>query len=297
MRHAQVAKKRAHRWGKAQYAAPNTSTRESIYMKLMHKPIFAVLTAAVVVGLGGTTYAAIGGIDSITALFGGAKQLPSSRIVKVDLQNCHDVNAFNVVTGTGKGNAPRYYEVQANAHVSDQQMVSMARSICRASYNPQMQQSALASIQNMPQNRDKLVGNAEGTIVALTGHSMDIRVSGNVTSDRQPFVEHFTSLDPELAVFDASGMQQKLPTLQVGDVVYSEYRASGDALVSSETMPLNRIDWSKQTLVVVFKQSPDAAVYDQYQKLVSNHSVQQVVPCHATASGYCTFEQLQQAKH
>lgn len=293
LRRAHVAKKRASRWRRIHASRSDAlAGKETLTMKLIHKPIFAAATIVAVIGIGGTSYAAVnGGLSSITALFGGSQRLRGSRIVKVDLQNCHEVNALNIVSGTGKGDVPRYYRVKDDAPISDQQMVNLAQGICRASYNP-AQQAALTKLMNEPQNKDKLVGNAEGKVMAVTDTSVDIQIAGDVTGNRQPFVEHLTNLDPQLLVLDGAGNQRTLKDVHVGDVVYSSYRAISTALTASETTPLDQVDWSKQVLVSIVQRSPYEAVYDQYQKLVADHMVEQVAPCTSDPSGYCTADQL-----
>lgn len=291
MAHVLNAKKRALRFNKLTQRQSQSIKQEGYLMKLRYKPFYAALTMLVVAGISGTAYAAAnGGISSITALFGGEKKMTGARIVKVDLQNCHDVNAFNVVSGTGKGNTPRYYRIADNANISNKKMTDMAQSICRASYYPSAEKDLYEQIANVPQNKDKLVGNASGTIVGLSDSTIDIQISGDVTGNSKPFVEHFTRIDPDVMVLDGSGVSKKLNALKIGDTVDTDYRASGDALTKSESTSLDAVDWSQQVLVVVTKQSPDEKVYNEYKKLTRSGAIEQVAPCD---NGYCTFEQLQ----
>lgn len=276
MRHAQVAKKRAELWRHNTSSDHLTTTKEDLRMKPIHKPIMALLGIAIAIGAGGTAYAAVGGLSSITALFGGSKPINSStRIVTVDIKNCLDINALNITTESNRGNTSRYYEVKANAHLSDQQVVDLVQSVCRSSYSPAGEQAALKAVDNQPQNKDTLFGNAEGTVVAITNSSIDIKVNAQTTSSHQAFVEHITNIDPQLAVFDGNGMQTTLATIHVGDQVYSQYRAI-DSTAHSEAPTLDQVDWSKQMLVTLFKQSPDAAAYDHFNQLVRDGLIKEV---------------------
>lgn len=293
LHHARTAQRRARCWHglRTWFKAPQK--QENSTMKLLHKPLFAALGVLVIIGLGGTTYAAVnGGLSSITALFGSETKLQGSRIVKVELQNCHDVNPFNVVSGTGKGDTPRYYRVKDDAKLTNAQLVSLAQSVCRSSYSSPAEQALYTSVGNRPENKDTLIGNGEGTIVALTTTSVDIEVGANVTSNHEPYVEHFTSLDPALTVLDGSGEAKDISALKVGDTVYSNYRSMSGASYPTETTALNDVDWSKQVLVMVTKQSPDLKAYDEFNTLSQGKLIEQVVPCHNTSNGYCTFEQL-----
>jgi hypothetical protein len=293
LRHAVVAQKRATRWQRFRTQSSASAEKDTIRMKLIHKPIFATLALLIAVSIGGTTYAAVnGGLSSITAFFGSEQKINDARIVKVDLHNCHDVNAFNAAPGTSTGDTPRYYRISDDAHITNQQMVSMAQSICRAAYSNPTDQAIRHQIAEQPQNKNQLVGNAEGIIVGLTSHSIDIQIPKEDTDNRESFVEHITQIDTNLAVLDGTSTPKGLGALRVGDHIYSEYRATGAALTGSETTALNQVDWSRQTLVIVTKQTPDEAAYDHYKLLAQSKAVQQVAPCDQTASGYCTIDEL-----
>lgn len=293
LNHARVAQKRAARWRKSPVHTPSIAPRkEAMIMKLIHKPILAILAVLVVAGVTGTAYAAAnGGLSSITALFSGAKRLKDARIVSVEVKNCHDVNAFNVVGGTGDGHAVRYYKVQDSANISDEQVVALAQSICRASYNPEADKKIMDEVSQRPENKDLLRGNAKGTITALDGQTIALQVSDDTTRSRQPFTERMP-VSPDLVVLDGSGIQKSISSLKVGDVIYSSYRATGDALTKSETTATDQVDGGQQVLVFAYKQTPDQAVYDKFQKLSNTKAIEQVAPCKTTDSGYCTFDEL-----
>ena len=278
MQHAQVAKKRAELW--QHNTSPNytLSKKETLYMKLIHKPFIATLGVALAIGIGGTAYAATGGLSSITALFAGSKPInATTRVVTVDVKNCLDVNALNITAQGNRSNTSRYYQVKADAHLTNQQVVDLIQSVCRSSYSPASEQAALKAIKNQPQNKDTLFGNAEGTVVAVTNSSIDIQVSGDTTRSHQAFVEHITNLDPQLAIFDGNGVQTTLANVHVGDTVYSLYRATDGTIADTDSSASDQVDWKKQTLVVLFKQSPDAAAYDYFRQLTGEGLVKEVV--------------------
>lgn len=246
-------------------------------MKLVHKPLLATLGVALAIGIGGTTYAAVGGLGNITALFGGSKSINSTtRIVTVDVKNCLDVNALNITAQESHANTSRYYQVKADSHLSDQEVVDLVQSVCRSSYNPANELATLKAIYNQPQNKGALFGNAKGTVVAITNSSIDIKVSGSTTRSHQDFVEHITNLDPQLTVFDGNGTQTTLANIHVGDQVYSQYRATDGSAANTESSPLDQVDWSKQTLVTLIKQSPDAAAYDHFNQLIQSGLIKEV---------------------
>ena len=277
MRHARIARKRAKLWRHGTSPDNLTTKKEALHMKLIHKPVMTMLGIAIAIGAGGTTYAAIGGLSSITASFGGSKPTNSTtRVVTVDVKNCLDINALNITAHGNRSNTARYYQVKAEAHLSDQQVVDLVQSVCRSSYSPESEQAALKTIDNLQQNKDTLFGNAEGTVVAITDSSIDIKISGQATNSHQAFVEHITNLDPRLTVFDSNGTKTTLASVHVGDHVYSQYRAI-DRTTHSEAPTPDQVDWSKQILVTLFKQSPDAAAYDHFNQLVQDGLVKEIV--------------------
>jgi len=277
MQRAQIAKKRAELWRHS--ASPNhiTTKKEALYMKLVHKPIMAVLGIAIAMGIGGTAYAAVGGLSSITAIFANSKPIDNTtRIVTVDVRNCLDVNTLNITAQGHRGSTLRYYQVKADAHLSDRQVVDLVQSVCRSSYNPAREQAILKTIDSQSQNKGTLFGNAEGTVVAVTSNSIDIQVGSNATRSHQTFVEHIANLDPQLVIFDDKGAQTTLSNIHVGDTVYSQYRAADDTTTNADSLTPDQVDWSKQTLVTLFKQSSDAAAYDHFNQLVQGGLVKEV---------------------
>lgn len=277
MLHARVARKRAELWRHNMSPDHLTTKKEALHMKLIQKPVMAMLGIAIAIGAGGSAYAAVGGLSSITALFGGSKPINgTTRVVTVDVKNCLDINALNITAQGNRSNTARYYQVKADAHLSDQQLVDLVQSVCRSSYNPESEQATLKTIDNLPQNKDTLFGNAEGTVVAITDNSIDIKISGQTTNSHQDFVEHITNLDPQLTVFDGNGARTTLASIHVGDDVYSQYRAI-DGTTHSEAPTPDQVNWSKQMLVTLFKQSPDAAAYDHFNQLMHDGLVKEVV--------------------
>jgi hypothetical protein len=267
--------------------------KEYIQVKF-HKPAIATAVFAVTLIVGGTAYAAVGGIS---ALFGGQKDVGGGdRVVQVDTQNCPHVNAFNITNKHRSANSSYYYKIKASSKLSNQQVVDMVRGACEADAEGVANGKISQSIWEMPENKNKLVGGyADSVITAISPTSISLRsvipYGSNKGVENKTIDQTFGRIDPS-AVVVASGKIQSINTLKVGDHVAISYRATGDALAHSETIAPDKVDAGAQTVVIVTRVSKYASQYLDYQKY-HNREFEEVAPCDATDIGYCTFEEMQ----
>jgi len=272
--------------------------KEYLQMKLLNKPAAALTAVVLAITIGGTAYAAVGGLSGITALFGGQEDAGGgARIVKVDTQNCPHVDAFNITDHQRSAHATYYFKIKPSSRLSNQQVVAMVQGYCEADAEGVVNGLAVQKIQSEPQNQNTLVGGyVDSVITALSSQSLTIRSvvpyyapNGSVN---HVITQTFTKFDPEFVVVN-QGALQPFSSLKVGDHIAVSYRATGDALTHSETLPPDQVDASAQTLVYVTKVSTHSSEYYEYQKY-HGAEFEQVTPCSKTTSGYCSVEEYYQ---
>jgi hypothetical protein len=274
--------------------------KETISMKIIHKPIIAILALTATILMGGAgVYAAANGWSSVTALFGGEKKLDQgARIVAVDVQNCFDVNAFNITTRDRPGDAPKYFKLKATSRLSNDDVVRMVKATCEADYDAKANDTPVVhDAYNLAQNQHLVAYFGDSIITALTDSSISIRtlnttMKANGTTDSRPLDQTFTQIDPDVIVIN-EGARVPFNSLKVGDHISISYRATGRALTDSETLAPDQLDTSAQTVAIIFKVSKNMVDYYNYQKY-RDTDFEQVVPCDKTAIGYCTVEEYQQ---
>jgi hypothetical protein len=270
--------------------------KEYIQVKF-HKP--AIVTAAFVATLvaGGSAYAAVGGVSGVRALFGGQKDLDGgARIVQVDTQHCPHIDSFNVTDPNRTAHGSYYYRIKAGSKFTNQQVVDMVQGACEVDAESVVNSKVAAPIEALPENKDKLVGGyIDSVITAITPSTLTVSSAIPYGSNQGTVVrtvtQAFGHIDPHAVVIN-NGVTESFDTLKVGDHITVEYRATGDALRYSETLPPDQVDASEQTVVIVTRISKSMTQYLDYQKY-NSREFEQVAPCHKDPSGYCTDDQYQ----
>ncbi len=276
---------------------PRPWWKEFIPMKFrnMHKPAIAGAACMLVLVAGGTTYAAVNGW-SVQTMFGGQKDLGNGqRIVKVDAKNCPHVDAFNITNKNRSRDASYYYRVASGVNLTNDQVVDIVTTTCEADAEGAANSPTNQAIRAMlakPENVDKVVGGyGDAIIAALTPTSITIQfpTGGLNTRLQGTTTQHFTQIDPAVLVTNGPALST-YSALKVGDHVFVQYRASGDALNNSETISPDKVDASQQVVVGIQKLSPamqkyfeESAIFSKYRK-----DIEQVAPCTSQPSGYCT---------
>jgi hypothetical protein len=265
--------------------------KEYIPVKLFHKPAAIGAAFALTIAIGGSAYAAVGGISGIKALFGGETPLSNGdRIVKVDTQACPHVNAFNVTNKNRTPNGSVYYRVKASSKLTNEQVVQVVQGYCEADSESTRNGSLAQTIVNLPENKDKTVawyGDTTVTSVS-TDHitvAFDMYGTKGHPNELQHVVTTFNHIDPHAVVIH-NGTKQTMADLKPGDHVGISYRAIGDALAHSETMPPDQLNTDETTVILVTKLSDNMKAYYSYSKY-NGREFEQVAPCDKNPSGYC----------
>jgi hypothetical protein len=266
--------------------------KEFIPVKLFSKPLFAASAAVAVVALGGSAYAAVGGISGIRALFAGETQLHNgARIVKVATENCPHINAFNITNKNRTPHDPVYYRIKPGSKLTNQQVVDTVQGSCEADAEGVNNGTIARAVAEQPENKNKLVGGyADSTISALSKDSITLTFDmpygtpENVYTLRH-IVQTFNHIDPAVTVI-YNGTTIPFETLKIGDHVAISYRATGDALAHSETMPQDKLDTNQAAVVIITKLSKHMQDYFTYTKY-NGKEFEQVAPCDKDPSGYC----------
>ncbi len=264
--------------------------KEIRIMKLLTKPAIAVAAITIAIVASGTAYAAMG-LPGLSALFGGSQHLSNGdRIVRVDTQNCTYPSAFTL-SGKTKPSNTLYYRVKNGAKLTDDQVVQLVRGNCyvqqQADYDGQTIQKLLDT---NPLNKDTVVGGyIDSEVTAISGASLSIKFVIPYNTELRKVDQTFSHVAPDVVVF---GNSQKLSLndVHVGDHVSIKYRASGDALNHSETLPLDQINTDQQVVVAILKNTTDQTAAVNYTKY-NGTEFEQVVPCSWEVSGYCNYEQ------
>jgi len=285
--------------GKPRIPKHRPKWKEYIQMKL-HKP--AVATAAFIAALtiGGTAFAAVGGISGIRAFFDG--QTPMSdggRVIQVGTQACPRVDAFNITDKNRKDHAIYYVRINPESKLTNQQVVRMVQGACEADAQGELNGKAMSEVANRPENKDKLVGGyVDSVITALSKGSITIRSDIPYYTKNGPDIhtvtQTFPHIDPQAVVID-EGTIKSFDTLRVGDHIAISYRAAGNALSHSATMGPDKIDPNAQIIVVATRLSKVMQEYFNYTKH-NSHDFEQVTPCSYTSDGYCDLREYLQHK-
>ena len=274
---------------------PRPKWKEYINMKI-HKPAFVGIATLAVVVLGGSAYAAVGGLDGVRALFGGEKHISGGdRIVKVETQNCPHIDAFNITKKDRTANEAYYYKIKASSKLTNEQVVHMVQGSCEADNEGLLNSAVAQKVASLPENKNKLVGGyVDSVITAITANSISLK-SDTAIGDKnglstREVTQTYTHIDPHVVIL-YKGTEQKYSSLKVGDHVSISYRATGAALQNSETIAPDTIDVNGQTIVLITRLSPQMHEYFDYTKY-NYKEFQQVTPCATTTIGYCTLDEL-----
>lgn len=273
--------------------------KEYIQVKF-HKPAVVAATFALALAVGGTSYAAVGGVSGLRALFGGQKDVGNgARVVQVNTEGCTYVDAFNITNKNRSMSSTFYYKINAGSKLTNQQVVDMVQGACEADAEAAANTKIFQAIEAQSQNKDQLVGGyADSVVTAITPSSISVHsvvpYVSNAGVTNHAVDQTYTHIDPNAIVLH-NGVEQSMSTLKVGDHVAITYRATGDALTHSETLAPDQVDTSEQTVVVVTRVSQHMSDYLDFEKY-HNRDFEEVTPCSATSIGYCTLDQYEQHK-
>ncbi len=274
--------------------------KEYIQVKLLHKPAAFAAAVLATITIGGTAYAAVGGIDGIRALFGGEQRMnDGSRVVQVDTKACPHVSAFNITDKNRSSNGTYYFRIKPNSKFTNTQVVHMVQGYCEADQEGVLNGNVAAPIDQRPENKDTLVGDyADSVITAITPASLTIHsiipYGTNSGVETHPVTRTFTHIDPNVVVIN-KGATEPFSSLKVGDHISISYRATGNALLHSETQPPDQLNPDEATVVIITRVSQHASEYYNFQKYNSK-DFEEVKPCKSTPSGYCTISEYMTQK-
>jgi hypothetical protein len=171
----------------------------------------------------------------------------------------------------------------------------MARGECYVAEQANFdQKTILAGLSANPANKDRVVGGyIDSTVKRVSSSSITLESTiPDSTKTTQTFTQTFSHIAPDVLVYDGSH-KITMNDLRAGDHVSIKYRASGDALIHSETIAPEQVNPDEQVVVVIEKNSPDTTAAVDYQKY-NGSEFEQVVPCKTQAEGYCTYAETQQ---
>ncbi len=264
--------------------------KEYIPMRFIHKP--ALVGAACVVALiaTGTTYAAVNGWN-VKTMFGGQQDLGNGvRVVRVDAANCPHVGAFNITDKNRVKSGSYYFKISHDSTLTNEQVVDMLDTTCQAdaegAANSQAAQ-AIGAVLEKPENKNKVVGNYANEIVtAITKDSITVQFPTRGIGDTHMSTLTYKNFDPAMLVTNGP-LLGSYDVLKVGDHVTVVYRASGDALLHSETTAPGDVNTDQTVVVAIEKLSPSMQAYYEYQEH-KGRDIVQVAPCDSNPTGYCT---------
>ncbi len=276
---------------------PRPRWKEFIPMKLrhIHKPVAIGMACAIALIAGGTTYAGMNGWN-VQTMFGGEKDLGNGlRIVQVDAKNCPHIDAFNITDKNRSQRGTYYYKISQESQLANQQVVDMVTATCQADAEAMTSTPASNAVQvmlNDAKNHNKVVGSyGNETITAITNDSITVTFPAHgMGEDKDPTTLTYTRIDPDAVITDGPNVSS-FANLRVGDHVFIQYRASGDALLHSETLAPGDVNPSEQVVVSIQKLSPAMLAYFEFGERNGKDFVQ-VTPCDSQASGYCTVEEF-----
>lgn len=266
---------------------------KEILMKLLDKPALTIAGLVVTVAISGTAYAAVVNWPNISAMFGGEQTTPGGRIVKVDTTNCRTDNAFTITKPKEQRGGPRYFKVKDGSTLTNEQITQMVLGNCEQGAQSDVSQAINKEIEKNPANKGTLVGGyIDNTITAISPTS--ITVEGTYPSGPQlvPFKHVFSRIDPEVIVYYKAD-KLAFSDLRVGDHISLAYRATGNALLHSETTPYNTLNTDEATIAVIVKNTPNITAAIDFQKYFGLE-FEEVVACDKTPTGFCTVSEYHQ---
>lgn len=269
--------------------------KELFTMKLFAKPALAVAAIVMVIAvLSGTAYATVAGWPGVIAIFDGQHDLPGGdRVVQVDTKNCKFITAFNVAD-PNKKEEKVYYRVKEGSKLTNEQVVQIVQGNCfvqeQADFDMQVVQTALNS---NPLNKDRVVGGyVDSLVIAISDTSISLESTWPIGSELKTIQQTFNHIAPDVLVYQSPN-RLTLRDIKVGDHVSISYRASGNALLKSESISPADINPDEQVVVMINKNSPDLTAAINYQKY-NGSEFEQVVPCDTQPSRYCTLGELKE---
>ena len=262
--------------------------KELLFMKYYTKPIVAVFSIVTLAAAGSTAYAAVGGWPGIEAMFAGQKKVENARVVKVDTKNCKITSAFSITSKDQQNTY--YYQIKDSSKLTNAQVVQMVKGYCEVGQSGQASLDLQAELQKNPLNKNTVVGGyIDSKVMAISATSISIESDVPIGQDIKTIKQTFSRIDPDVIVYQGAS-RLTLGDIKVGDHISVSYRASGDALIHSETMNPSDLQADQQVVVAIAKNSADLTAAINYQKY-NGQEFEQVVPCADGPSGYCTAEQ------
>lgn len=259
-----------------------------------HKPATVLAGVAVLVLLGGSTYAATDGFTRLPIFFNvkqsQVKTLESGdKIVSVDTQDC-SIEHWNPTTQRLESNDRTYlYRLKANSSLTIEQMSQMVQGNCEfaAQTKNGVRQSALEIyLATHPEDNGSLAGGFANEIITnITADSLTTRGKVQYNGVIKSYSLAFRHIAKDVLVTENGGAIS-WDSLSVGDSIAYVYRASGNALSNSETTPPWNLNTDETTLVYVEKNSANIQSYFDYT-VHSGMDFEEVVPCDHGQDGYC----------
>lgn len=263
-----------------------------------HKPAAIALALLGTVVISGTASAATIGWPNVVALLSGQKNLSDgSRVVQVDTKNCRFITALNITKTKTSPNSTYYYRVKPASPLTNEQITQMVQGNCDSEAESVLNQQAITQITGKSpyDGTSGLVGGyIDNVITAISPSSVSVKFTMPMVQNNKQvyknYAQTFNHIDPKIIVID-KGKQISLSDLHVGDHIALSYRATGDALLHSETTAPGDINTDETTLAIVVKDSPSITAMLQYRAHNST-DFEEVTPCSSQPTGYCNIEQL-----
>ncbi|HSX43272.1 MAG TPA: hypothetical protein VLF59_04250 [Candidatus Saccharimonadales bacterium] len=280
--------------GKPRAPKQRPKWKEYIQMKL-HKPAIVAASVLAVFAIGGTAYAAVGGISNIRAFFSGQTATrDGGRVIQIGTNACPRVDAFNITDKHRTDSRSYYVRVKPASTLTNQQVVSIIQGVCEADAEGTLNSAAMQQVEIHIADKDTLIGGyADSVITALGNSSITLRSDVPYASKNGSVVRTVTQtyrhIDPQAQVVDA-GKIESLSTLHVGDHVSITYQPIDPSSDHSETLGPDKLDADTVRIVAVTRLSQAMQDYFNYSKYQA-HDFEQVVPCSYSASGYCNLEE------
>lgn len=273
--------------------------KEYIQMKF-HRPVIVTSAFVAALAVGGTAYAAVGGIGGIRAFFAGQQATrDGGRVIQVGTQACPRVDAFNITDKNRTGYQPYYVRVKPGSSLTNQQIVSIIQGVCEADAEGTVNSPAMQQVENRPENKGRLIGGyADSVITAVSADSLTIRSSMPYHTPQGPsihtVVQTFRHIDPAAVVIN-QGKTEPFGILQVGDHISITYRMNDPASAADESQGPDKLDPDTVTIAAVTRLSQAMQDYFNYSTYQAR-DFEQVTPCSSNPSGYCNIEQYLQDK-
>ena len=262
-----------------------------ILMKSIDKPAMGIAAFIVTLAISGTAYAAVVNWPSISAMFAGEQHTQGGRIVQVDTKNCNaNISAFNITKPANErgSNPTRYFKVKQGSKLTNEQITQMVLGDCEQDAQSDMLQQKL----KQQPNQDIVGAYADSTITAISASSITLEADMPIGYKLVHVKKTFNKIDPNIAVYYKSDTLH-FSDLQVGDHVGMSYRATGNALLHSETLSPEDLDTDEATVVMIIKNTPAATAAINYRKYLGSE-FEEVAKCDKNATGFCTLEEYLQ---